>query len=365
MKKILMLVMTFAIMCFAVPKPMESIEKYNVMLLHGAYGHFQKDKFGNILKDKPQGFKENRNLPSADEASDYLGNANIGRYTDHSRINHWLSKRIFEEPEWDNALDGVHNSHVYHWRAFSEPTNNSITNAIELGNRTWNKEGKFGKRRSLVEEAQEVKTRSIVDVNESDYNSQKILDSIRLNSDLYRQLASRYILIGHSMGGVVSREYVQNSDYYYGDVDKIISLDSPHEGTGALNMQLDLTSHKWSAFQGMSSYLAGLSLIYLNMKYDFMAKAVAISSASWATLLAITNFVTPFFVEWNLQDYTEDDPLVKYVNPREGEAGNISYLKNLPANDSLPMFRLIGGKKKYYILRSLQKSYRFYWIAYP
>ena len=37
------------------------------------------------------------------------------------------------------------------------------------------------------------------------------------------------------MGGVVSREYVQG-DFYNGDMDKIITLDSPHEGTGALNM---------------------------------------------------------------------------------------------------------------------------------
>ena len=62
---------------------------------------------------------------------------------------------------------------------------------------------------------------------------------MRNHPDLFRQLASRYILVGHSMGGVVSREYVQ-SDYYNDDVDKIVTLDSPHEGTGALNMQLGL-----------------------------------------------------------------------------------------------------------------------------
>ena len=47
-------------------------------------------------------------------------------------------------------------------------------------------------------------------------------------------LLLRKFLIGHSMGGVVSREYVQG-DFYNGDVDKIITLDSPHEGTGTLN----------------------------------------------------------------------------------------------------------------------------------
>ena len=55
---------------------------------------------------------------------------------------------------------------------------------------------------------------------------------MRKNPDHYHKLASRYILIGHSMGGVASREYVQGN-FYNGDVDKIITLDSPHEGTGA------------------------------------------------------------------------------------------------------------------------------------
>ena len=86
-----------------------------------------------------------------------------------------------------------------------------------------------------MEEAQEVKA-SIYDSTERKYiYGQAALDSIRKNPDLYRQLASRYILVGHSMGGVVSREYVQGN-FYNDDIDKIITLDSPHEGTGALNM---------------------------------------------------------------------------------------------------------------------------------
>jgi len=217
---------------------MESIENYNVLLLHGAYGHYKKDD-GKINKNKPQGFFESDSIPSANDAEDYLGNANIGRYTDNSRINYWLSKEIFEEPEWKDAKEGAHNSYIYHWRAFSSPPNSSITNAVELGDRTWNKDKKFGKRRALVEEAQEVKA-AVYDSTEKKYvYGQEALNSIRQNPDLYRQLASRYILIGHSMGGVVSREYVQGN-FYNGDVDKIITLDSPHEGTGALNMQLSL-----------------------------------------------------------------------------------------------------------------------------
>lgn len=235
MFRYLTLLLVFTIVCesWAVPKPMESITNYNVLLLHGAYGHYKKDDNGKIDKSKPQGFLESDTISSANDAEDYLGNATIGRYTDNSRINYWLSKEIFEEPKWEKPTQGVHNSCIYHWRAFSSPPNSSITNAIELGDRTWNKDGKFGKRRALVEEAQEVK--AVYDT----LRGQTALEIIRKDPDLYRQLASRYILIGHSMGGVVSREYVQG-DFYNGDVDKIITLDSPHEGTGALNMQLGL-----------------------------------------------------------------------------------------------------------------------------
>lgn len=347
MFRYLTLLLVFTIVCesWAVPKPMESIENYNVLLLHGAYGHYKKDDDGNIDKSKPQGFFESATIPSANDAEDYLGNANIGRYTDNSRINYWLSKEMFEEPEWIDDKEGVHNSYIYHWRAFSSPPNSSITNAIELGDRTWNKDGKFGKRRALVEEAQEVKAIFLNPSTGQKDSGQVALDSIRKYPDRYRQLASRYILIGHSMGGVVAREYVQNSDYYYGDVDKIITLDSPHEGTGALEMQLDLVGHKWEARQGASTSLVALSLASLNMRGNFMAKSVAISSASWATLLGLTNFVAPFFVEGNLQDYSEDDPLVKYVNPGKGEKGNISYLKKISPSENQPMFRLMGGEK--------------------
>lgn len=349
MKKwiVLFLILSIVYESWAVPKPMESITNYNVLLLHGAYGHYKKDDDGKIDKSKPQGFLESETIPSANDAEDYLGNATIGRYTDNSRINYWLSKEIFEEPEWEKPTQGVHNSCIYHWRAFSSPPNSSITNAVELGDRTWNKDKKFGKRRALVEEAQEVKASLKVSKNGKDslYVGQVALDTIRRNPDLYRQLASRYILVGHSMGGVVAREYTQNSDYYHGDVDKIITLDSPHEGTGALEMQLDLVGHKWEALQGVSSALVGWSLFYLNLRFDFMAKAVAISSASWATLLAISNFALPYVIEKDLQDYSEDDPLVKYVKPGDGEVGNITYLKGIPASDSMPMFRLMGGKR--------------------
>ena len=38
MKKLLLFVIELAIVAWAVPKPMESIENYNVLMVHGAYG---------------------------------------------------------------------------------------------------------------------------------------------------------------------------------------------------------------------------------------------------------------------------------------------------------------------------------------
>ena len=207
----------FYISVCAIPKPMESITNYNVLLLHGAYG-----------KDK--GFLDEKDTNEAYYAKTSLENgASLGAYDNKERIPRWLSYEIFEESDFGSKINYAHNSYIYNWRSFSNPANSSVNNAYELGDRTWNKDGKFRKRRALVEEAQEVK--AVYDT----LHGQIALEIIRENPDLYRQLASRYILVGHSMGGVVAREYVQG-DFYNGDVDKIITLDSPHEGTGALNM---------------------------------------------------------------------------------------------------------------------------------
>ena len=217
---VFLFLMAFPSISWSIPKPMESIENYNVLLVHGAYG-----------SDK--GISENTDYVSAYEDTTFLGNATLGDYTSNNRITKWIAEKIFEEDVSEKNYENARNSYVYNWRSFTNPANTSLNNAHEMGDRTWNVltngSSKFGKRRSLFEEAQEVKARFVIDPNDTskDLYGQEALDSIRNHSDFYRQLASRYILIGHSMGGVVSREYVQGN-FYNGDVDKIITLDSPH-----------------------------------------------------------------------------------------------------------------------------------------
>lgn len=143
------LLFAFAAISWAVPKPMESITNYNVMMVHGAYGLYNDD-------DELQGFEPGTYIQAVD-TNGRLGAATMGKYTSDNRITRWISHRILEEPKWESDSIYVRNSYVYNWRAFSNTRNSSINNAFELGGRTWNKEMQFGLRRTLVEEAQEVK----------------------------------------------------------------------------------------------------------------------------------------------------------------------------------------------------------------
>ena len=352
MKKLIVLFLFLVIVCesWSVPKPMESIKNYNVMMVHGAYGPYDDD--GNL-----QGFEPGTYIQAVD-TNGRLGAATMGKYTSDNRITRWISHSILEEPKWENDSIYVRNSCVYNWRAFSNTRNSSKNNAVELGNRTWNKDKRFGSRRALIEEAQEVKA-AVFDSTERKYiYGQEALDSIRKNPDLFRQLASRYILVGHSMGGVVSREWIQNSDYYHGEVDKVITLDSPHEGTGALNMQLNM---QWSnyldnnALEGLTT--SGFAIAGVATAAWLMGKDLGILQVAGIGLgisLALETIQQGFgsLIELGLQDYESSDSLVCYVDPEmalnsfcNGTEPSINALKTKSyVSDSMPMFRLLAGE---------------------
>lgn len=234
MRNILLFVVFAIAGCWAVPKPMESVANYNILMVHGAYG---SDKgIENCSDETPEAVNANVYLTTNEEG------ANIGYYHKQGRLTSWLESLVFEDSTVYDSINPFAQGtpYIYSWRAFTNPANSSLNNAREMGDRMWNVQtsgfSKFGKRRSLFEEAQEMKAIAKDDSGKVHYG-QSALELIRKNPDLYRQLASRYILIGHSMGGVVSREYVQGN-FYNGDVDKIVTLDSPHEGTGALICRL-------------------------------------------------------------------------------------------------------------------------------
>lgn len=85
MKKILALVIAFTIGGWSIPKPMESITNYNIMMIHGALG-------------SDQGFDPDGAIPEAYHDV-YRGKGHIGKYGDHKdRVTYWLSRNILEEP---------------------------------------------------------------------------------------------------------------------------------------------------------------------------------------------------------------------------------------------------------------------------
>ena len=319
---------------------MESIENYNVMLIHGAYG-------------KNKGFldvKDTARIKEAYVATKPLDNgAALGRYhenlDDEPRLLHWLTTKVFDEPEMN--VDDVHpkHSYVYQWRSFSNPANSSYNNAFELGDRTWFMPAtRYEHRRAMMEEAQEVKA-SVYDSTERKYiYGQEALDTIRRNTDLYRQLASRYILIGHSMGGVVAREYVQG-DFYNGDVDKIITLDSPHEGTGALNMQLGMLDAWEKDGKTISQTMALMGTVGITLAILTDSKAAVTGVFLLAAALNGLNLGVDLLVSLGLEDYEASDSLVCYVDPESSGCRNIVDLQNASYKaDSMPMFRLLAGE---------------------
>lgn len=317
-------------------------------MVHGAYG---SDKgIENCSSETLEAVKENKYLTTSDKG------ANIGYYHDKDRLTSWLESLVFEDTTSYDSLNPFSDyrrsqgfPYIYSWRAFVNPANSSVNNARELGDRKWDG---CGHRRSLVEESQEV--RAVFDnasTGRKDFG-QVALDSIRRHPDLYRQIPSRYILVGHSMGGIASREWIQNSDYYYGDVDKVITLDSPHEGTGALNAQLRMWDHFTVAQNIVSGAIwnAGVAfgLAMIPWENGFM-KYAAYGYAGMAFIAAnMSPAVWGYLEYWkeDLQHYRDEDPLVAYLNPsRYGQSDHVSKLKSISPHDSLPMFRLLGGRE--------------------
>ena len=60
MKYLIILILLYVGVCWSIPKPMESVTNYNVMMVHGAYG---SDKgIQNCSSETPEAVKENKKV---------------------------------------------------------------------------------------------------------------------------------------------------------------------------------------------------------------------------------------------------------------------------------------------------------------
>lgn len=331
------------------PRPMESVTKYNVVLIHGAADSSSGfiGKCQNNVRDAYSWLEWKKRYETTKDSSWKLGGAPGMLGGPHERddglVTSWLDSAVFEDYVYKNGnpfvTDSFTSSVIYIQRSFANPAESPAYNALEIGDRTWKGPDGCSSRRSLIEEAQEIRA-----------HGQNNLDSLRLDSlkNTYRTIPSRNILVAHSMGGVASREYVQG-DYYNHDVDKVITLDSPHEGTGALAMLIDLADPRpTSIFGGVETFaqIAAWSTLAIVLKQNQIAAiALPVSFLSnWVEILAksITNIALDY-------GYKYTDPLVRYINPDtdllddifDSYEPGIEILRKKTKTDSLPMFRLL------------------------
>ena len=354
MKKIilfLLLALGFVNVLFAA-WPMESVNRYNIVLVHGAADRWQGLDCENGFDDKK--YKESyeyRSFPAGFDSSKVCVKDSIDTTQVLCNVPYYIPDRIGGVKKPNDSIGGTAVGMVkelfpflndsllespnaaYLQRPFVHPAGSPADNADEIGKSDWKGENKCSARRSLIEEAKEFKAAGAWP-----------LDSLRnvYPFDQYRTIPSRNILVGHSMGGVAIREYVQGPNYNK-DVDKIVTLDSPHEGTGSLNMLLALKDRinsgkevagdaLWPAGIAMvvDPSTASLGLVALVSAYLFDAVQVAVDSA----IVAVLNNSGGF-------DYYYDDPLTDYIDPNK--SGGVNDLISRVTPD-MPMMRILGGE---------------------
>jgi hypothetical protein len=181
-------------------KPMEPLTNYNVILVHGAADNvtdgFECEDAGKeawkFLADYQSNFDKKKGTDEEENKKEefpwQIGGSPgmLGSYSRTDRLTYWLDTRIFENSILD-VKERIDSSHIYLQRSFTKPAGSPRDNGREIGYSKW----KCGGRRSLIEEAQEVKA-------EGRYN----LSAYRSSAENRNKLPpSRNILIAHSMGG--------------------------------------------------------------------------------------------------------------------------------------------------------------------
>ena len=343
--------------------PMESVDKYNIVLVHGAADRWQgldcvngeggesyAEAYSNkqgVVTDPSTCHRDSVEVPVPNAINPDSTRDSVFTECDTAYYNPKRIGGIIHGADTGSSATGMVKElfpflneellespyAAYLQRPFVNPAGSPANNADEIGKSNWMGSGLCYARRSLIEEAKEFKA-------EGSYS----LDTLRNNSATaeYRTIPSRTILVGHSMGGVAIREYVQGPNYNK-DVDKIVTLDSPHEGTGSLNMLLALKDRiksgkevagdaLWPAGIAMvvDPSTASLGLVALVSAYLFDAVQVAVDSA----IVAVLNNSGGF-------DYYYDDPLADYIDPNKPGGVNDLISRVTP---NMPMMRILGGE---------------------
>lgn len=160
---------------------------------------------------------------------------------------------------WVKGLDGTRSDDAmfcslqgdlfqdqYSLRSFSDPGASPVDLARELGDRDWNTPNNPALRSHVIEAMRrylehrrhlsvskrtEGRTRSdFEEALDSLYKGGPITDPAPIMAIYPDSVPSRLVVLAHSMGGLTTREYLV-SDYYNQDLDKVVTFDSPHNGS--------------------------------------------------------------------------------------------------------------------------------------
>ena len=170
MKTFLCLIVTIVCVVFAIPKPMESLNHYNVVLVHGAAPEekgFESECNSDNIYDANT--MMSGHFASPQTIASQLGGAAgmLGDYENEGekKLTYWLDSAVFEDYQYRNGkiyMDSTNyrkSPYIYIQRSFTNPAESPAHNAHEIGDRTWKGNNNCSVRRSLFEEAQEVRAK--------------------------------------------------------------------------------------------------------------------------------------------------------------------------------------------------------------
>jgi hypothetical protein len=170
MLKISLFLLFFAVYVWSA-KPMEPLTNYNVIMVHGAADSNEGIKDSKV-KDSLCGSQAYDRYGKVFGSADMMGKEgykNNEKENDYN-LTYWLDSAIFENVAIDgggnrrylsvykrNGNLGPNFSSIYLQRPFLNPAESPRHNARELGDRDWGNPDECKERRSLIEEAQEVR----------------------------------------------------------------------------------------------------------------------------------------------------------------------------------------------------------------
>lgn len=152
MRNLLLFILAVMTFTWASPKPMESLDDYNVVLVHGAApssSGFESVCDKGDINEAYVVLQNNMRNPKSNEWN--LGGAAgmMGAYNDggEKKLTYWLDSAVFEDYQYrDGAIymdstNLLSSPYIYVQRSFVNPAASPAHNALEIGDRMWKGKG--------------------------------------------------------------------------------------------------------------------------------------------------------------------------------------------------------------------------------